>query len=232
MKKIENQEELHNYIQAYKMNDVLNEELMPHLSLYQFDEGEYICEQGDSRSHLYILVKGKIKIYTTSMEGNKLILAFKFPLEIVGDIEYIQNMDMINTVQAVTSVTMIRVHYEWLNKYSYNHPPFLQFLLKIITRKFHIKNNSFVFNLMYPVEVRLASYLLSISFDESNEDFKGRLSISHLKDAAGLIGTSYRHLNRVLNQLCEEGLVERTKEYIFVKDAERLSSLANHNIYE
>lgn len=232
MKKIKDQEQLNYYLQAHQIESVFNEELRPHLSLYKFDEGETICEQGDPRSHLYILVEGKIKIFTTSSEGNKLILAFKSPLEIVGDIEFIQDIDMINTVETVTSVTMIRIHYDWLNKYGSDYPPLLQFLLKIITRKFRIKNNSFIFNLMYPVEVRLVSYLLSISFDESNADFKGRLSINNLKDAADLIGTSYRHLNRVINQLCEEGLIERTKEFIYVKDAKQLSTLANHNIYE
>ncbi|WP_313892150.1 Crp/Fnr family transcriptional regulator [Psychrobacillus sp.] len=232
MKQVEDQEQLHNYLRIHQIEPVFNEALLPHLSLCEFDEGEIICAQGDPRSHLYILVKGKIKIFTTSTEGNKLILSFKSPLEIVGDIEFIQNIEMINTVEAVTPVTMIRIHYDWLNKYGSDHPPFLQFLLKVITRKFHIKNNSFVFNLMYPVEVRLASYLLSISFDESNADFQGRLSTANLKDAAGLIGTSYRHLNRVLNQLCEAGLIERTKEFIFVKDSKRLSELAHHNIYE
>ena len=84
---------------------------------------------------------------------------------------------------------------------------------------------------MYPVEVRLASYLLSISCAESDALFKSHISIS-LKDAANLIGTSYRHLNRVMTQFCEEGLIERNKGYILVKDLEGLRELAGENIYE
>ncbi|MFF2753985.1 Crp/Fnr family transcriptional regulator [Psychrobacillus sp. NPDC058041] len=232
MKQIEDRKQLHYYLQVHQIESVFNEALLPHLSLYSFNEGEIICEQGDLQSHLYILVKGKIKIFMNSSEGYKLIIAFKSPLEIVGDIEFIQNIELINTVEAVTPVYMIGIHYDWLNKYGMNYPPLMQFLLKIITRKFRIKDNSFSFNMMYPVEVRLASYLMSISFDESNANFKGRLSIKNLKDAAGLIGTSYRHLNRVINQLCAEGLIERNKEFISVIDREGLSILANDNIYE
>lgn len=84
---------------------------------------------------------------------------------------------------------------------------------------------------MYPVEVRLASYLLSVSFDKSDSLFDGQIRIS-IKDAANLIGTSYRHLNRVIGQFCTEGLIERNKGFILVKDREGLSTLANHNIYE
>ena len=86
-------------------------------------------------------------------------------------------------------------------------------------------------NIMYPVEVRLASYLLSVSLDESDSHFNNQINIS-IKDAANLIGTSYRHLNRVITQLCAEGLIERNKGSILVKDIEGLRDLAGDNIYE
>lgn len=84
---------------------------------------------------------------------------------------------------------------------------------------------------MYPVEVRLASYLLSVSFAESDSHYKNQLSFS-IKDAANLIGTSYRHLNRVITQLCAEGLIERNKGSILVKDKDGLRERAGDNIYE
>ena len=85
---------------------------------------------------------------------------------------------------------------------------------------------------MYPVEVRLASYLLSVSFDETDSLLKSEINIS-IKDAANLIGTSYRHLNRVITQFCAEGLIERrNRGSILVKDRNGLKELAGDNIYE
>jgi CRP-like cAMP-binding protein len=231
MKEMNDAEQLKSYLYSYKLESVFNEQLLPHLSLYFFDQGELICSQGDPSEYLYLLVEGKIKIYTTSAEGKTLILSFKNPLELIGDIEYVRDIDIINTVEAVSSVCMIGVHHRWLKKYGKDYAPLLQFLLDIITRKFAIKSNSMSFNLLHPVEVRLASYLLSVSFDKSDTLFNGQLSIN-IKDAANLIGTSYRHLNRVIGQFCTDGLIERNKGFILVKDREGLSSLANHNIYE
>lgn len=85
---------------------------------------------------------------------------------------------------------------------------------------------------MYPVEVRLASYLLSVSSGESDELLHEQLSTAGLKDAANLIGVSYRHLNRIVYQFCSEGLVERSKGGIIVKNREGLRALTSHNIYE
>ncbi|MGF7048270.1 CRP-like cAMP-binding protein [Paenibacillus sp. DS2015] len=232
MKEIKDREQLAFYLHAHQLESVFNEQLIPHLSLYSFEQGELICSQGDPALVLYVLVKGKVKIYTTSVEGKTLILSFKTPLEAIGDIEYVQGINIVNTVEAVSSVCMIGVHHRWLKKYGSDYSPLLQFLLNIITRKFRIKNNSLSFNLMHPVEVRLASYLLSVSFDESDALFKGQQSAVSIRDAANFIGTSYRHLNRVIGQFCTEGLIERNKGFILVKDRERLSALSGHNIYE
>ncbi|AJY73791.1 Crp/Fnr family transcriptional regulator [Paenibacillus beijingensis] len=232
MQEIKERGQLEQYLRAHRIESIFNEQLVPHLSLYAFNQGEVICSQGEAPQYLYILVKGKVKIYTASAEGKTLILSFKTPLEVIGDIEYVQGTPIMNTVEAVSSVCMIGVHHRWLKKYGRDHSPLLQFLLEIVTQKFYIKSNSLSFNLMHPVEVRTASYLLSVSFDASDSQFMGQLSTANLRDAANLIGTSYRHLNRVIRQLCTEGLIERTKGFILVKDREGLSALASLNIYE
>jgi len=225
MMEINDRGKLEFYIKMHQIDAIFTEQLLPHLALYSFDKGEFICSQGDPSQYLYILVEGKLKIYTSSPEGKTLILSFKTPLEVIGDLEYVQGIDFINTVEAVSSVMMIGVHHRWLKQYGHDHAPLLNFLLEIITKKFHLKNKSMSFNIMYPVEVRLASYLLSVSVEESE------LVIS-IKDAANLIGTSYRHLNRVITQFCEEGLIERNRGFILVKNLEGLRNLAGGNIYE
>lgn len=225
-------EQLHQYIRLHKLDHVLPDSLYPHLTLCDFEQGESICTQGETLRHLYILVKGKIKIYNTSAEGRTLVVSFKTPLELIGDIEYVQDIEIINTVEAVSPVVMIRVPYRSLKEHGSDHAPLLRFLLDIITRKFSLKSQFMSFNLIYPVEVRLASYLLSVSFDENDTGFRGRLNTSGLTDAANLIGTSYRHLNRVLRKFAEEGLIERSREYILVLNPEALRERANQNIYE
>ena len=232
MKEISERQQLQHYIESHSIAAIFNEQLLPHLSLYRFDQGERICSQGEESNYLYILVKGKVKISTTSVEGKTLILSFKKPLEVIGDIEYVRSTEILNTVEAVSAVVMIGVHHQWLNKFAKEDANFLQFLLGIITQKFYVKSKSMSFNLLYSVEVRLASYLLSVSFDDNDPLFQQIISTSSLPDAANLIGTSYRHLNRVLQKFCADGLVERSKGVLVIKDRDALHILANGNIYE
>lgn len=228
----EYQQQLQHYLHIHQIESVFNEAIMPHLALYTFKQGELICTQGETPAYLYVLVKGKVKISTTSPEGKTLILSFKTPLEVTGDVEYVQGMEILNTVEAVSPVVMIGVHQRWLKKYGSDHAPLLQFLLQIITKKFCVKSDSLSFNLLYPVEVRLASYLLSMSYDESDSLIQGQLSTDRLRDAAHLLGTSHRHLNRVIRQFCLDGLLERNKRFLIIKDRDGLRKLAPDNIYE
>ncbi|AYB47855.1 Crp/Fnr family transcriptional regulator [Paenibacillus lautus] len=232
MKEIHDAELMQDFLLSNQINSVFPDEVKPYLVLYHFDHGDIICTQGEPAEMLYVLVEGKIKIFTTSAEGKALVLSFKTPLEVIGDIEYVQGNPMINTVQAVSPVYMIGVHYRWLRKYGQEHPPLLQFLLRIITRKFYIKSNFLSFNLLHPVEVRLASYLLSVSEEESGTFVMSDPAAYQLTDVANLLGTSYRHLNRVIQKFSHEGLIERRKGSILIKDRKALMSVAGGNIYE
>ncbi|MEY8745363.1 Crp/Fnr family transcriptional regulator [Bacillales bacterium AN1005] len=232
MEEIHNNEQLLHYLRQNQLETVFYEPLREHMTLCHFEKCELICREGEASEYLYVLVEGKIKIFTTSAQDKTLVLCFKTPLEVVGDVEYVRESNIINTVQAVSPVVMLRIHYRYLAEYAGEYAPMLKFLLKIISHKFYIDSNFSNFNLMYPVEVRLASYLLSISTEEEGTVFHEELDAFNLTDIANLIGTSYRHLNRVIQKLCADGLIERNPGFILVKDRAGLREVAGHNIYE
>ncbi|MFC9708411.1 Crp/Fnr family transcriptional regulator [Paenibacillus sp. NPDC056933] len=232
MEEFQNGHQLLHYLKQYQLESVFHEPLRPHMTLCHFEKCELICREGELSEYLYVLVEGKIKIFTTSSQDKTLVLCFKTPLEVVGDIEYVRESNIVNTVQAVSPVVMLRIHYQWLAEHASEYAPLLKFLLKIISHKFYIDSNFSNFNLMYPVEVRLASYLLSISTEEAGTVVHEELDAFNLTDIANLIGTSYRHLNRVIQKLCAEGLIMRDQGFIMVKDRAGLAEVAGHNIYE
>lgn len=232
VEEIHDEQQLTQYLEQYQLETVFHEPLRPHMRLCYFEKCELICREGEASEYLYVLVEGKIKIFTTSAQDKTLVLCFKTPLEVVGDIEYVRESDIVNTVQAVLPVVMLRIHYQWLAELASDYAPLLKFLLKIISHKFYIDSNFSNFNLMYPVEVRLVSYLLSISTEEAGNVVHEELDAFNLTDIANLIGTSYRHLNRVIQKLCTDGLIERHQGLIMIKDRAGLREIAGHNIYE
>ena len=133
-----------------------------------------------------------------------------------------------NTVEAVTPVEMLVVRFEDLARHAQDDVTWLHYLLEGITKKFEMKSQSMSFNLFYPVDVRLASYLLSMTPEETRLGS----TVDELTDIADLIGTSYRHVNRTLKRFVEQGLIERDRRSITIMDRDGLIDVAGESIYE
>ncbi|PRO66246.1 Crp/Fnr family transcriptional regulator [Alkalicoccus urumqiensis] len=199
----------------------------PYVKETSFRQGSTILRQGEPAEELLVLIKGKIKIYTTSSEGMTVVLAFKTPVDLIGDVEYVQQIPLINTVEAVSDVTFLAVRHSILRELASEDPVLLQALLTSITQKFHTKSLAASVNQLYPVPVRLAAYLLSMLSAENDV-----LQASELPDTASLIGTTYRHINRVLKQFEQREMIGRNRKGIWIADREAVQKEAGEVTYE
>lgn len=217
---------MQHYIEQFQLDNVLPPELLDKLTFKTFKKGEYVIRQGEQPQYMYFLVEGRLKIFAESDEGRKLIIAFTQPFNVLGDIEFVQRKPYLNTVEAITDGTMLALPISIIHEQGLQHSPFTAYLLDEITGKFYANAYTSHFNLLHSVDVRFASYLLSMT---TETDY---VSIHHVRDVADLIGTSYRHLNRIIAQLAEQGLIERAQRTIRILNREQLLKLAKQNIYE
>ncbi|ATI59567.1 Crp/Fnr family transcriptional regulator [Bacillus cereus] len=220
------------YLKINKTLEVFSEIDTAYFQLNHFEKGELICNIDDEMDRLYFVVKGKVKVYTITPEGKKLILRFINPLAIVGDIELIQNSKAHNVVEACSDVVAISISNTVIRNKLLHDPIFMKFLLENIANTLKISTRFTALNLLYPVEVRVASYLLSISTDSNGNMYKGDLDATSVTSIADFIGVSYRHVIRVLQKFYNEKLIEKSNGVIVIKDFSRMKEVAKDNIYE
>jgi len=230
MRELVNKDLLKQYVTQYKLDDIFENPVIQEMKLFQFDEGELICSNGQLLDRLYILVEGKLKISVILPNGKSLLLRFNNPVALIGDVEFINNSEVRSNVEAVKNSILIGIHNKLLHETQSNNPDFLKFLLKNVSYKLYTFSNSSSLNLLFPVENRFASYLVSTLLDDSS--FANEIKSSKLTEIAELLGTSYRHLNRVVNKFCKEEIIERKKGSLLVKNIEKLKMLSNGSIYE
>ncbi len=225
-------EKLKDYMSQYKLDTIFPESIEKHIKMYAFQSRETLFSTGEELDEMYFLVEGKIKIFTLTPEGKSLINRFKRPLALIGDVEYVQRTSVTNSVESVTDGVMLSIPFSELAKLEKGHPAFIRFLLETVAHKFYTESYTASIHMLYPVEVRLASYLLSISSVAEGTMFHQEMRTSNLRELAEWIGTSYRHLNRVLKKMVADDIIERSNGLITIKDLDKLSTLANGNIYE
>ncbi|MEC2524892.1 Crp/Fnr family transcriptional regulator [Bacillus thuringiensis] len=220
------------YLRTNKTLEIFSEIDTVYFKLNYFEKGELICNIDDEMDRLYFVVKGKVKVYTITSEGKKLILRFINPLAIVGDIELIQNSKAHNVVEACSDVIAISISNTVIRNRLLHDPIFMKFLLENIANTLKISTRFTALNLLYPVEVRVASYLLSISTDSNGDMYKGDLDTTSVTSIADFIGVSYRHVIRVLQRFYNDKLIEKSNGVIVIKDFSRMKEVAKDNIYE
>ncbi|WP_142312305.1 Crp/Fnr family transcriptional regulator [Bacillus wiedmannii] len=220
------------YLKTNKMLEIFSEIDTAYFQVNHFEKGELICNIDDAMDRLYFVVKGKVKVYTITPEGKKLILRFINPLAVVGDIELIQDSKAHHVVEACSDVIVISISHAVIRSKLLHDPIFMNFLLENIANTLKISTRFTALNLLYPVELRVASYLLSISTDSNGTMYKKDLDATSISSIADFIGVSYRHVIRVLQKFYKEKLIEKRNGVIVIKDFFKMKEVAKDNIYE
>lgn len=199
--------------------DLLNKYgLLDHQSVcevQQFKSGETIFSQGVEYKCIMIVVSGKAKVCTSAPSGKDLVLAYYLSSGLIGDVEL-----MSNTTYATASVItlspfeVIIVPFQDDQDSIFKNLTFMTTLARGLSENLINSSHNYTSNALYSGEQRLCTYILQGSYKNYFFD--------NLTDVAATIGISYRHLLRLLNKLCDDGILKREKRKFQITDMEQL----------
>lgn len=182
--------------------------------LLRFRKGEYLCQYGQPVPLLLLLLEGQVSISLTPGHGRTHLVAWCDPGDLIcGDVEVaFQSGPATADLRAEQGPVLcagigIDAHRAALM----DDLDFLRSTVRRLSREM-IKDSVYAANnLLFPLEDRLAGYLLEAAGPDGI--FRGNLSRT-----AELLGVSYRQLSRVLRSLDQEGKLERTAEGWAIRD--------------
>lgn len=224
--KIYDEDKLNSFIDKYCINEIFSKDMKRYMELHVFTKGEHICSLNERLDYLYFFVHGKAKVFISLSNGKSLLLNFYKPFMVIGDIEFLEHNISHSNIEVINESYCIAISFKDIRTYAANDPKFLTFMCKSLGRKLNTSSNYSSINLFYPLENRLASYILAITsssgdLEEGNITFEGNLI-----EVAEQLGTSYRHLLRTFNTLCAKGAIKKNKKGYEVLNATTLKHLA------
>ncbi|PEU16753.1 MULTISPECIES: helix-turn-helix domain-containing protein, partial [unclassified Bacillus (in: firmicutes)] len=77
--------------------------------------------------------------------------------------------------------------------------------------------------------VRLAAYICTV---ESPSHFNQYIKTNSLDDVASLIGTTKRHLNRILKDWTEKGIIKREENEIQILNWDKIKEISENVRFE
>jgi len=188
--------------------------------LYQKNEDIY--RMGEPVNKFMIITEGRAKLAVLSGGSKELLLYFTRKNDILGDLEYFSPGDSNLTVKAVTECSTLSMPMSDFRREADGNARLMEVMGQTLADKLKRSGNYSAANILYPLKERLAGYLYGLISGSSEDDLLG----DSLKDISEMLGTSYRHLNRVITGLCEEGVLKRTKWGLTVTKRKKLKKMA------
>ena len=231
MEKINDRKRLEKYILKYDINKIFTKDMADYMEVFFFKKNEHICRTDETIEYLYLFVEGKAKVYSFLSNGKSMLLCFYKPFMAIGDIEIIKYDKAHSDIQTIEDSYCIAISFKNIRKYLLKDHKFLKFICDSLGYKLNKLSKDSSINILYPLENRLASYILAIISHKVYENKNIMYFEGNLTEIAELLGASYRHLLRTLNNLCIKEIIKKKNSFYEVINIELLEELAG-DLYE
>ncbi|MFN3943424.1 MAG: Crp/Fnr family transcriptional regulator [Allosphingosinicella sp.] len=195
-----------------------------------FRRGAVVVSEHDARRELYVVQEGWLHSAVLLGNGNRQIMRFHFPGDIVG-ISVLAFGESAETVTAVTDATLCPFDRDRLAELFERHPRLsaLIFTLAVADRVTLADRLASIGRTS--ARARVASLLcqifarLRLLHDGARDDFAIPLTQEDIGDATGLTSV---HVNRMMRGLVDDGIIERSGNNVRLIDERRLSREAGY----
>ena len=180
-----------------------------------FKTFDKIIKQNEEPSFVYIIKKGKVKVYSLTPTQLKYLERIYCEYELFGELEVFIDKPILNFVEAVEPCEVIKIpkdtFLEWI-KYDSDFSLFIH--VQMAEKMYHTSISSKA-NIAYTLKSRIIFFLWSF-LDEHN------LDSVHKDILVEGVGSNIRSVNRIIKELVDESLIEYNKGFIKVKDMDKL----------
>ncbi|MFF5966173.1 Crp/Fnr family transcriptional regulator [Streptomyces collinus] len=203
--------------------------LLPAATRSSLPEDRQLLAQGEDSDHLFVLLRGWVKVIAQSHTGYRALLALRGPGELLGEQASLERRRRSASLLTATTVDVLRVSAARFHGLARARPGIAAALEQTLSQRLREADLQRT-GLTEPVPARLAALLLDLSerCGHPAPDGPGRrigLPLSQ-DDLAGLLLTSRRTVSRVLEQWRAEGWVVTGRQALLVRSMDQLKEQA------
>ena len=209
------------YVRRYALDRLLSSELVAALRPLRRGPGELVIRSGEPAKSLLFFVEGRVKAYSTMDNGHSVLASFYRPFDVIGEAALFASEHYALNVEAIAPSVFLGLSVAAIKKAADRNCRLFMYLCGRLGAKLTDRMAAESINLRYPVENRLASYLVATADGEG-----WVLGTDDLGELADFIGASYRQLARVVRSFRDQGILDKARGRIRVLDARKLGPLA------
>lgn len=200
----------------------------------EYRPGEVIFHQGDQSQDLYLVLKGKIRVFLLSPNGEETTIVLLSRCHLLGEFAIIDDQPRSATAKAISACTLLEISQSKFLRHLEQTPGLALALCKLLVGKAR-------WTCMYAETIaqldaagRLLHLLLLYNDEFGQIEEGGRRSVLDLglnqTDLASLVGARRGWINSILQDWRKRGLVEYDSGVITLLDLPRIQQERNRRI--
>ncbi len=212
-------DEIAAYIAQWSLDEVVSADFLRHLRLQKLPPNATLSRGDGIFGTLYFLVKGSVRVSYDHLNGKQSIVGTVEPMALIGELDLFYEPDLQLVLVTNEESHFLTIDREMALRLGRDDPRFLRLIIVNLSAKLTDSTVIVKHNIL-PLMGQVCAFLLTKS------DASGTVTILSKAYLAELMGTTPRHLNRVLNELTDEGVIAIDGTQIRVTNAPRLAELA------
>ena len=198
-----------------------------------FAKGTYLFREGDPGSHLYMVVKGEVKIGRVGEGGGQVVFAIVGPGEVFGELSLFDDEgERTADAQALKPTVCLVIAKTPLLRFLTVQPKLLLRIIASLSIYIRRKDAAMGDVAFLDISGRVASKLAELADARGRQTLDGIVIDVPLSQRvlAGMVGASRENVNRALRRFSELGYIRRSAGSITLLDRDRLRHRASSNV--
>ena len=200
------------------------ERLIPLLSERKLDSREFLFSAGEAPDRVYLLLKGRVKVYQVAENGKEIILDVAEKGDVVGDMAIVEDGERIASAQALDEAVAASISWEDFSHLLHQSPRLAFAMAELMAGRLAGMQRSFMNMASKPVSARIAEALLDRGVDGSIE-----LGLTH-QEFAQTLATSRETVTALLSRFVTMGCVAPKSSGFMLTDEQLLRDIANGEV--
>ncbi len=176
---------------------------------------------------MFIVLSGRIKIYTNSQSKKKKTFAYLKEGEFFGEMALVEGTTRTAAAQAVEPSRLLVIHKKDFQRLLANDPKLALYLLKTVSARLRRANEEIEGLLFRNILGRVAKAMLELAQRAGEIQNGGLVFKEHFtqQELADLVGTTREPLTRALSSLRRAGLIAMHQGRYFIPSPDKLAGL-------
>jgi CRP/FNR family transcriptional regulator, cyclic AMP receptor protein len=210
---------------ALKMADL--ERLVEDFRVREYTRNEIIFRQGDDSREIYVVLKGKVRIFKISPSGNETSISIFSTYDLIGEQAAIANRPRNASAKAIGSVSLLTMSQDRFLRHLEAIPTLALNLTRLLSQKLDWTASYAESIAQFDAAGRLLHILLYYT-ERYGQKLEGKgykvdLSLNQT-DLASMVGARREWINRLLADWRKRGLLEYDHGVIHILDLERVTA--------